>query len=105
MIINSKFVVFPSEIEAMSMFLLEALAYGKIVICSDIEEYVIVVGDDYKYSFKSKDADSLYNQLVAVIDSGISDNTTGPLVSLSNFDWVNIAQAYKKLYAHALSYS
>jgi glycosyltransferase involved in cell wall biosynthesis len=103
MIINSKFVVFPSEIEAMSMFLLEALACSKLVICSDIEENMIVVGNDYKYTFKSKNADSLYDQLVSVINSGLAANTTRPLVNLSHFDWINIAQQYKALYTQALA--
>jgi glycosyltransferase involved in cell wall biosynthesis len=102
LIIKSKFVVFPSEIEAMSMFLLEALACEKLVVCSDIEENMIVVGNDYKYSFKSKNAESLYNQLVAVLNNEALFNTTEPLVNLRTFDWNNIAQSYKQVYKMAI---
>jgi glycosyltransferase involved in cell wall biosynthesis len=45
-IINAKLVVFPSEIEAMSMFLLEVLACKTTLVCSDIESNLEIVGKD-----------------------------------------------------------
>ena len=102
LITKSKFVVFPSEIEAMSMFLLEVLACNKAVICSDIEENMAVVGKNYDLTFKSKDERSLYQQLIKLLNTPVGTSIEKS-VDLSEFDWNNIAQAYKDTYTQVMN--
>ena len=54
---NAYFVVLPSDIEGMSISLLEAFAYGNAVLCSDIPENTFVTEDKAIHFMKSNIAD------------------------------------------------
>lgn len=92
--------VFPSEFEAMSMMLLEALSCGALVICSDIAENTAVVGNDYPFLFRSGDPVALAGALErAVRDLSDSDDVRSLAERRSSeFRWPEIAGRYEALY-------
>jgi glycosyltransferase involved in cell wall biosynthesis len=92
--------VFPSEVEAMSMMLLEAIASGAVVVCSDIAANAAVVGSGYPYIFRSGDSESLR----AVLEEALSVSHDDAGIQrarehvASIFCWEKIALAYEALY-------
>jgi glycosyltransferase involved in cell wall biosynthesis len=108
-IINSKLVVFPSQIEAMSMFLLEVLACNKIVVCSDIDANIHIVGKNYRYLFKSEDAESLS----AAIHRALNDielnrmckqtNSHTKHIMIEKYNWQDIVKNYCIIYKSYLT--
>ena len=97
---NSKVFVFPSEVEAMSMMLLEVVSCRKLVVCSDIKENVEVLGSDYKYLFSLDDTDDLASKMEAAINDRAPERTMEPVCRrcIENFSWRSIAQEYEKIY-------
>jgi glycosyltransferase involved in cell wall biosynthesis len=92
--------VFPSEIEGMSMMLLEAVMFGRLVICSDIPANVAVVGEDYRFLFRSRDVSSLRAALEGALDGEEPNGSVGSLrkrVS-ETFRWERIALEYEAQY-------
>jgi glycosyltransferase involved in cell wall biosynthesis len=92
--------VFPSEVEGMSMMLLEAISHAKVVVCSDIPANVAVVGADYPFLFASRDPAALGDVLERALDASggawdaerLRDRIT------STFSWDRIARSYERLY-------
>jgi len=76
--------IFPSTYEAMSMMLLEVASLSVPVIGSDIPENVSVLPDLARF-FKSKDADDLYDQLVAAL----AEPEEMTALAKRAYDWVN----------------
>jgi glycosyltransferase involved in cell wall biosynthesis len=95
-----KVFVFPSEVEAMSMMLLEAIAAGATVICSDIPANLAVVGEGYRYSFRSGDPTALRVTLQAALDeaNGVHEPQRLRERVASTFRWEEIALRYEKMY-------
>lgn len=60
---RAKYFVFPSELEGMSMMLLEAGCLGTPMICSDIPQNKAVLSSKEVLYFKSKDVDDLVEKL------------------------------------------
>ena len=81
------------------MMLLETIACGKIVVCSDIPENLAVVGSDYPFLFKSKDSSSLGSVLQKALRSlgGAEVASTYERV-MESFRWDAIAADYERLY-------
>ncbi len=98
-----KVFVFPSEVEGMSMMLLEAIAAGATVICSDIPANLAVVEEGYPYSFRSGDRAALRVALQAALDR--ADGAHDPQLLrervASKFRWEEIALTYEKIYEGA----
>jgi glycosyltransferase involved in cell wall biosynthesis len=97
---NASVFVLPTEIEGMSLSLLEAIGYGIPVIVSDINENRAVVGS-YGFYFKSKSVNSLSSALkyVANNESEAERIASLALSSLSKtYDWEVIAESYDDLY-------
>ena len=63
LISKARFFVFPSEIEAMSMMLLEAGILGTPMICSDIPQNTVVLDEGEVLYFQSKNAENLAGKL------------------------------------------
>ena len=61
---RAKYFVFPSELEGMSMMLLEAGSIGTPMICSDIPQNLAVLSDKEVLYFKSKNVDDLARKLI-----------------------------------------
>jgi starch synthase len=97
---HAKVFVFPSEVEAMSMMLLEAISCRTVVVCSDIPENVEVVGADYRYLYPTHDGDALRRRLEAALDDPAAESLTGQLYEscMRRFGWGSIAQAYEDAY-------
>ena len=97
---NAYIMAVPSDLEGMSMSLLEALAYGNAVLCSDIPENTSVAEDRAVY-FKKSDVDDLAEKLqtlcndsekVAELKNGVDE------FILSRYNWKDIAVKTSNLY-------
>ena len=97
---NAYIMALPSDLEGMSMSLLEALAYGNAVLCSDIPENTSVAEDRAVY-FKKSDIDDLAEKLqtlcndsekVAELKNGVDE------FILSRYNWKDIAVKTSNLY-------
>jgi len=95
--------VFPSEVEAMSMMLLEVVSCKTPVVCSDIPENLAVVGDDYAYAYPTFDADALRARLESMLELPPDDRAgvTEALFArcMREFAWPTIADGYRRAYA------
>lgn len=63
---NAYLFCLPSDVEGMSMSLLEARAYGNVCLVSDIPENVSVIGDR-DYTFRRGDTDDLAERLKEIM--------------------------------------
>ena len=99
LVANAKLFVFPSEIEAMSMMLLEVISCGSPVLASDIPENSEVTGTDYPWLFRNADPAHLAEKMAQFLREG-----PGPSVATlqqrcaRDFNWTVIAQRYLDLY-------
>jgi len=97
---NAYIATLPSDLEGMSLSLLEAMAYGNAVLCSDIPENTSVAEDKVMYFEKSNIAD-LANKLqlmcndpeiVKKLRNGVAEYIIG------KYHWNEIAAATYELY-------
>lgn len=97
---NAYAVMLPSDLEGMSLSLLEALSYGNAVLCSDIPENITVAEDRAMY-FRKSNVDDLYEklkelilnpQLVMKLKNGVSEFITG------KYNWEKVADLTLDLY-------
>jgi glycosyltransferase involved in cell wall biosynthesis len=96
--------VLPSEMEGLSISLLEALSYGNCVVVSDIEENLEVVGDA-GLSFKSTDVSSLHDALKKIIgDPTLVEHYRKKALESSRcrFDWEEVVRQTESFYYHVL---
>jgi glycosyltransferase involved in cell wall biosynthesis len=92
---------FPSEYEAMSMILLEAVSCRTPVICTDILPNLEVVGESYAYAYPAGDIDALVEMMQQSIRESEWVSITSELYERCSreFNWSNIAASYQGLYA------
>ena len=101
---NAYLVTLPSDIEGMSLSLLEALAYGNAVLCSDIPENTLVT-EDKAMHFKKSNIEDLADKLQLMCDD---ENTVNSLRNgvdefiLSKYNWNDVAAATHNLYKKVL---
>ncbi len=101
---NAYVVTLPSDIEGMSLSLLEALAYGNAVLCSDIPENTLVTEDKAMHFAKSNTQD-LANKLQQMCDdqkivSNLKDGVDEFI--LNKYNWNDVAKKTYKLYEKVL---
>ena len=103
---NAYLVTLPSDIEGMSLSLLEALAYGNAVLCSDIPENTLVT-EDRAMHFKKSDVDDLAEKLQTLCENEELVNSLKEGVDefiLKKYSWSDVAdttyQLYQKLMKH-----
>ncbi len=99
----AKLFVFPSEVEAMSMMLLEVISCGTPLLASDIPENTEVTGADYPWLFKNASAADLAEKL----DCFLKQSPGGEIRALQehcarDFNWTSIAARYYALYGELL---
>lgn len=101
---NAYAVTLPSDIEGMSLSLLEALAYGNAVLCSDIPENTLVT-EDKALHFRKSDVEDLAAKLQKMCDdedlvqslkNGADDFILG------KYNWNDVAEATYDLYKKVL---
>ncbi len=97
---NAYLVALPSDIEGMSLSLLEALAYGNAVLCSDIPENTLVTEDKALF-FSKSDVEDLKNKLQILCDDekivGDLKNGVDEFI-LGKYNWQDVAAATLNLY-------
>ena len=93
----------PSEIEGLSIALLEAMSYGCCVLASDIPENLELVGE-VGHRFVSRDVDNLAGKLAELIADPVTVDATGRRArdhALKNYSWDRVAEltlaAYRTL--------
>ena len=97
---NAYLVCLPSNIEGMSLSLLEALAYGNAVVCSDIPENTSVCGE-YALTFRKGDADDLRDKLEYLLQHEDIKNAYQSRAAdyiCGRFSWESTADATLALY-------
>lgn len=97
---NAYLVALPSDIEGMSISLLEALAYGNGVLCSDIPENTLVT-EDKAIHFKKSNVQDLAEKLQAMCDDEkfVNELKNGAdEFILGKYNWNNVADATYDLY-------
>jgi glycosyltransferase involved in cell wall biosynthesis len=98
-------VVIPSEAEAFGLVLLEALAYNGVVLTSDLEQFILMA-DGFIETFKSKNSESLFDQLLKLtIDKNLHQNllSKSEQFNYNLYNWENITLEYQKLYIEVLN--
>ena len=107
LIARSKFFVFPSELEAMSMMLLEVGSVGTPMICSDIPQNTAVLENGQVLFFESKNA----NDLAEKINWAVKNETTmhdfaknARRVIEEKYLVSRVAEKYIKLYTEVISH-
>lgn len=102
---NASLFVQPSELEGLSIGLIEAMTYGIQILSSDIPENREVLGSAGRL-FRSKDVDDLEKQMIAAL----SDVTTGTQLAAAGrqraqelFSWSRVVDQLEDLYARVSS--
>lgn len=97
---NAYLMALPSDLEGMSMSLLESLVYGNAVLCSDIPENTAVV-EDKAITFKKGDVNDLAEKLQKMCnDQAFVENLKNGVDEfiLRKYDWQEIAKSTCKVY-------
>ena len=102
---NAYLVALPSDIEGMSLSLVEAMAYGNAVLCSDIPENTLVVEDKAMHFEKSNISD-LADKLQMLCDKqDIRDDykKNAEEFILGKYNWNDVAKSTHNLYKKVLN--
>lgn len=97
---NAYMVVLPSDIEGMSLSLLEALSYGNAVLCSNIPENTLVTEDKAQH-FKKSDVKDLGDKLQMMCDDKqfVENLKNGAdKFILGKYSWKDVAASTHDLY-------
>ena len=101
---NAYVVTLPSDIEGMSLSLLEALAYGNAVLCSDIPENTLVT-ENKAMHFRKSNVEDLAKKLQAMCDDKEIVNTLkngADEFILGKYNWNDVANSTHELYKKVL---
>lgn len=101
---NSYAVCLPSDLEGMSISLLEALSYSNAVLCSDIPENTSVCGDA-ALTFKKGNVDDLTQKLDFLLKNPQEAKMLREISAeyvLSRFSWEQTAKKTAELYEEIL---
>jgi glycosyltransferase involved in cell wall biosynthesis len=98
---DARFFVFPSEVEAMSMALLEAASLGVPIICTDIPANQAVLKPGQALFFTTGDTGELKQKLCWAIDHPTDMKEMGLRAQervKKKFSWDRVAEEYDRLY-------
>ncbi|MFA4989830.1 MAG: glycosyltransferase family 4 protein [Candidatus Omnitrophota bacterium] len=98
---NAYLFVLPSEIEGLSVALLEAMSHGRCVLTSNIPEFLEVTGGNGIY-FKTGDCLDLRNKLRYLMDNPDLVRERGLAfrkLALERYGWDKIIEEIEKVYA------
>lgn len=94
---NCKAYILPSDVEGMPISLLEAMAYGKPCVVSDIEEIQEVIGED-AFCFKHGDVTDLTRALEEMLTYVSKHAFAYSEDKMALHDWDQITEKYMKIY-------
>ena len=97
---NAYMMVLPSDLEGMSLSLLEALGYGNTLLCSDIPENTAVAEDKAVY-FEKASIEDLKEKLQKLCDDNAFVTSFREGVDefiLEKYNWQDVADATYQLY-------
>lgn len=97
---NAYCYVLPSDVEGMPISLLEAMAYGRCCVTSDILECADVLGD-MGVTFRRGDAEALRSAIAALIGDSTRVAALGKSAKnrvSSNYDWNSVVRQTLALY-------
>ena len=97
---NAYINVLPSDLEGMSLCLLESLAYRNVLLCSDIPENTSVAEDKAIY-FKKGNVQDLTEKLQTLCDDKAfvqSFKDGADEFILNKYSWQDVAEATYELY-------
>lgn len=101
---GARLFVFPSEVEAMSMMLLEVISCGAPVLASNIAENIEITGPDYPWLFRSADARHLAEKLAEFLRRGPGEEVAALQGRTAReYHWGPIACRYYNLYRRLLA--
>ncbi|MDR0993477.1 MAG: glycosyltransferase family 4 protein [Verrucomicrobiota bacterium] len=104
LVAHARLFIFPSEVEAMSMMLLEVISCATPLIASDIPENTEVTGEAYPWLFRNADAADLARVLSLFLTKGAGEETRDLQIRCArDFNWTAIAERYADLYQHLLA--
>ncbi len=95
----------PSESEGLSLALLEAMGYGKAIICSDIKENKEPLNKEMALFFHSKDEIDLEKKLVYLINNPVLAKEMGKKSQLraqGKYSWEAKANQLENIYQSSL---
>ena len=97
---NAYAVCLPSDLEGMSLSLLEALAYGNAVVCSDIPENTSVAEDKAIYFAKGNTNDLAEKIDLLLNDRALADQLKAEASDFicEKYAWEDVADATYKVY-------
>ena len=101
---NAYVVTLPSDIEGMSLSLLEAFSYGNAVLCSDIPENTLVT-ENKAMHFKKSNVEDLAEKLQSMCDNEeiVNELKNGAdEFILSKYNWNDVANSTYELYKKVL---
>lgn len=101
---NAYAAVHPSESEGLPIAVLEAMAYGKTVLASDIPENMECIRE-HGMSFRNKSVPDLTRKLRVLLDSpemAASQGVAAKKFVISNFHWDDVARGVERVYAGLL---
>jgi glycosyltransferase involved in cell wall biosynthesis len=102
---NAYLYVLPSQVEGLSMSLLEAMAHGLCVLASDIPENLVVIGEDLGFSFRSGDVKDLAATLRFLLDRPGVVRSTGERARervMARYNWDRITSQILAVYRSVL---
>jgi glycosyltransferase involved in cell wall biosynthesis len=101
---NAYLYVQPSEIEGLSIALLEAMSFGRCVLSSDIPENLELV-EGVGFSFRSRDVDDLRAQLASLLADSAAVAAGGERAfahAVGNYSWDRVAESTWAVYQRLL---
>lgn len=103
---NSKFFVFPSSKEGMSMMLLETASLQVPIICSDTIENKDIFSSEHVLFFETDNVQDLLNKMNLMMSNSLKYELLALNASkyiAENFNWKSISMQYKEIYQNYLN--
>jgi glycosyltransferase involved in cell wall biosynthesis len=97
---NAYLYILPSEVEGLSIGLLEAMGYGNCVLTSDIPENLEVIGDA-GFTFRTRSVDDLETEMRSLLQNEelVCSRRQMSQVRVQNlFDWEAVTDQFEQLY-------
>ncbi len=102
---NAYLFVAPSELEGLSISVLEAMSYGNCCLVSNIPENLEAI-DKFGYSFKNQNIDNLKDELCSLINNKNKVNKVKEVAKnyvLANYSWDSVTDKIENLYMDLLN--